>query len=56
MIVRLFQAIAVTIALTGWIIYQMIFRKKRFFELKDDILAIIFFATVWFGLVYFMTK
>lgn len=56
MIVRLFQAIAITIALIGWIVYQMVIRKKRFFELKDDILAIIFFATVWFGLVYFMTK
>jgi len=56
MYVRLFQAIAVTVAFIGWIIYQMVVRKKRFFELKDDMLAIVFFATVWFGLVYFMCK
>ena len=56
MIVRVFQAVAVTLALIGWIVYQMVVRKKRFFDLKDDILAIIFFATVWFGLVYLMAK
>jgi hypothetical protein len=56
MYIRLIQAIAITAAFAGWIIYQMVVRKKRFFQLKDDILAIIFFATVWFGLAYFMSR
>ena len=54
MYVRAIQAIAITAAFAGWIIYQMVIRKKRFFQLKDDILAIVFFATIWFGIIYLL--
>jgi hypothetical protein len=56
MYVRLIQAIAITAAFAGWIIYQMVVRKKRFFQLKDDILAIAFFATIWFGIFYLLVR
>jgi len=56
MYVRLIQAIAITAAFTGWIIYQMVVRKKRFFEIKDEVLFIAFFATVWLGIFHLLTN
>jgi len=56
MYVRLIQAIAITVAFTGWIIFQMVVRKKRFFEIKDEVLFIAFFATVWLGIFHLLTN
>ncbi|OQP53912.1 hypothetical protein A4D02_19650 [Niastella koreensis] len=56
MYVRLIQAVFITIAFVGWIVYQMAVRKKRFSEISNDILAIVFFAAVWIGLCYWLLK
>lgn len=46
MYVRLIQAIFISIALIGWVVYQLAIRKKRFSEISNDVLAIVFFAAV----------
>jgi uncharacterized membrane protein len=53
---RLIQAVFIFIALVGWVVYQLAFRKKRFSEISNDILAIVFFAAVWIGLCYWLLK
>jgi hypothetical protein len=51
---RFIQAVLLFIAFIGWIVYQLVIRKKRLAELSNDILAIVFFAAVWFGLCYWL--
>jgi hypothetical protein len=43
------------LAFIGWIIYQLIFKKKRFTELINDILFILFFLAIWIGIYYWAT-
>ena len=56
MVIRVFQAFILVIAFIGWIIYQVIFRKKRFSEISNDVMAIAFFLTVWIGITYWLFK
>jgi hypothetical protein len=51
---RLIQAIFISIALAGWIVYQLMIRKKRFSEISNDVLAIAFFVAVWVGICYWL--
>ena len=51
---RLIQAVFISIAFVGWVVYQLAIRKKRFSEISNDILAIVFFVAVWFGLCYWL--
>ena len=51
---RLIQAVFVSVAFIGWVAFQLLVRKKRFAEISNDILAIIFFVAVWFGICYWM--
>jgi hypothetical protein len=53
---RLIQAIFISIAFIGWIVYQLLIRKKRFSEISSDVMAIVFFIAVWVGLVYWLSK
>jgi len=54
MYVRLNQAIFISIAFIGWVVYQLLIRKKRFGEIANDVLAIVFFVAVWFGICYWL--
>jgi hypothetical protein len=54
MAVRVIQAVFITIALAGWVLYQLLIRKKRFAQITNEVMFIVFFAAVWFGIVYFM--
>jgi hypothetical protein len=54
MYVRLIQAVFISIALVGWVVYQLAIRKKGFSEISNDILAILFFVAVWFSLCYWL--
>jgi len=51
---RLIQAVFISIAFAGWVIYQLAVCKKRFSEISSDVLAIVFFVAVWFGLCYWL--
>ena len=51
---RLIQAVFISIAFVGWVVYQLAIRKKRFSEISNDVLAIVFFVAVWFGLCYWL--
>ncbi|MBO9200750.1 MULTISPECIES: hypothetical protein [Niastella] len=51
---RFIQAIFTAVALVGWVVYQLAIRKKRFSEISSDVLFIVFFVAVWFGLCYWM--
>jgi hypothetical protein len=53
---RLLQAVCITAALIGWVIYQMAAKKKSLASLQSDILAIVFFAGVWFAIYYFLIR
>ena len=54
MFVRAFQAIAISIAFVGWLIYQLAIKKKRLSEITNDIFAIVFFVAIWMGIFYFL--
>lgn len=42
------------IALVGWIVYQLIIKKKKFGDLQGDLLMVICLIGVWVALSYFM--
>ena len=54
MYVRLIQAVFISLAFIGWAVYQLLIRKKRFGEIANDVMAIVFFVAVWFGLCYWL--
>ena len=49
---KLIQALCIAIAMIGWLIYQMVIKKKPFASIQNDALAIVFFITVWLGIYY----
>lgn len=40
------------ILLVGWLLFQIIIKKRRLVDLRDDALAIVFFVAVWIGVAY----
>lgn len=54
MFFRMFQALGISVAFVGWLIYQLAIKKKRLGELTNDILAIVFFVGVWLGIFYLL--
>lgn len=54
MFVRVFQAVVISVAFIGWILYQLMNKKKRLAELTNDIFAIVFFVSIWLGIFYFL--
>jgi hypothetical protein len=54
MFIRMFQALMISIAFGGWIIYQLFIRKKKFMEISNDVIAIVFFIGVWLGIYYWL--
>ena len=53
---RFLQAIGITLALIGWVIYQVAYKKKSIASLQHDILAILFFVAVWLGIYYLLIR
>ncbi len=53
---RLLQAIVLSVAFIGWVIYQMVFKKRSLASLQGDIMAILFFMAVWLGIYYFAIR
>ena len=51
---RILQAFVISIALIGWIIYQLAFKRKKFMDISHDVMAIAFFIAVWFGIYYWL--
>lgn len=51
---RIIQATVAIICFVGWIIWQLVYKKKAFEEIKKDVFAILFFAAVWFGIYYWL--
>lgn len=47
------RACVVPVAFAGWIIFQLLVRKKKFSEIEGDVKAIIFFVLVCY-LIYFV--
>jgi len=54
MTIRIIQAVIISIAFIGWIIYQMSYKGKAFSEIRHDVMAILFFIAVWFGIFYWL--
>jgi len=39
-------------AFAGWLLYQKLYLRKRWAELKPDAMAIVFFIIIWMGIAY----
>ena len=49
---RAYSYIALGLVLSGWVFYQMAFKKKKFGQLKNEILFILFFVGIWLAIYY----
>lgn len=45
---------AVPLLLVGYLLFQLLVKKKKFAEIQTDILYVVFFIAVYFGLYYFL--
>ena len=41
-----------SVLLVGWVVYQMVFKKKQLADLQADILMVCCFVGVWVALSY----
>lgn len=46
---------AAPLAILGWIVYQLFFKKKNFQEIKGDFYAALFMVGVYLLLIYWLT-
>ena len=53
---RFIQAIVAFVAFIGYILYQLFIKRKRLAELKNDLIAIGFFALVWGSIYYWISN
>jgi len=53
MLYPFFRIYLIPIAFILWLIYQLGIKGKKFSELKNDILTIIFFMAVWY-IIFFV--
>jgi hypothetical protein len=44
--------VLLSVVLVGWILYQLLFKKKKLGDLQGDILAVVCFVCVWVALSY----
>jgi len=44
-----------SVLLAGWVFYQAIIKKRKWADLKGDVLAVLFFVAVWIGVAYLFT-
>ena len=49
---RAYGYFLVALALIGWVIYQLVVKKKRFAEISTEILFIVFFICIWAAIYY----
>jgi hypothetical protein len=49
---RSYIYILVSLALIGWVVYQLVIRKKAFSEILNEVLFILFFIMVWAAIYY----
>ena len=47
---RVIIALLMAIAFVGWILFQLLIRKKRGSEINNEVMFVAFFITVWIGL------
>jgi hypothetical protein len=47
------RAVATPLAFVGWILFQLLAKKKKFSEIEGDVKVIAFFLAVWV-VIYFM--
>ncbi len=50
----IYGSIAVALAVIGWILNQLVIKKKKFREISRDVLAILFFIGVWAVIYYWL--
>ncbi len=48
--------ILINFLLVGWLFYQLLYKRKKWREIKDDAMAVLFFVCVWTGIAYFFTS
>jgi hypothetical protein len=46
---------AAPLAISGWIVYQLLFKKKKFQEIKQDFCATLFMVGIYVLLIYWIT-
>lgn len=46
------RAVATPIAFVGWILFQLLVKKKKFSQIEGDVRVIAFFLAVW-AVIYF---
>lgn len=49
---RAYAYILPCLALIGWVIYQLVARKKTFSEIRNEILFILFLIGIWAAIYY----
>jgi len=47
------RTIATPLAMIGWILFQLLIKKKKFSEIEGDVRVIAFFLVVWL-VIYFL--
>jgi hypothetical protein len=45
----------VSVLLIVWVFYQAMIKKRKWTDLKGDVLAVLFFVVVWIGIAYLFT-
>ena len=45
----------VSVLLIVWVFYQAMIKKRKWADLKGDVLAVLFFVAVWIGIAYLFT-
>lgn len=56
MIYIFLRVAAVPLFLIGYLLFQLLVKKKRIAEIQTDILYVFFFSAVYLGLYYFLSK
>lgn len=55
MIYIFLRVAAVPLFLVGYLLFQLLVKKKTFADIQTDILYVLFFSVVYLGLYYFVT-
>jgi hypothetical protein len=50
MAARVIIALLMAIAFVGWILFQLLIRKKRGADINNEVMFVAFFIAVWVGL------
>jgi len=50
------RAVAIPIAFAGWILFQLLVKKKKFSAIEGDVKVIVFFMAVWVLIYFFVLR